>query len=277
MKHLLCVGFGFSARALAGHLDRSQWTISGTSRSDEGLVRIAAAGCTGLRFGDVTRLGDFSHVLVSAPPDESGDAVVARFGDEFARSSFDWIGYLSTTGVYGDHGGEWITEETPLLPSLDRSRARVMAERQWLDLFRAHALPVHIFRLAGIYGPGRSAIDSVREGKARRVIKPGQIFSRIHVDDIAGIVQASIGKPNPGSIYNCADDEPCPPQDVITHAARLLGVAPPPEEDFETATLSPMARSFYADCKKVANGKVKKELGVTLRYPTYREGLESCL
>jgi nucleoside-diphosphate-sugar epimerase len=277
MKHLLCFGFGFSARALVGQLDRAQWHISATSRRDEGLEKISAAGCRAVRLDDVSSLDGVSHVLVSAPPDEDGDPVIARLGEELISRKLDWVGYLSTTGVYGDHGGAWITEEAALNPTLGRSRARVGAEEQWLALFRAHGLPIQIFRLAGIYGPGRNAIVQLRQGKARRIIKPGQIFSRIHVADIAGIVQASIAKPHAGRIYNCADDEPCAPQDVIAHAAELLGVEAPPEEDFETATLSPMARSFYADCKKVANGRIKAELQVRLRYPTYREGLAACL
>jgi nucleoside-diphosphate-sugar epimerase len=277
MKHLLCFGFGFSAQELARQLDRTLWRISATSRSDQGLAKIAEAHCAALHFSDLSSLENFSHVLVSTPPDDNGDPVIAKFSNELVRRRFKWVGYLSTTGVYGHHGGDWITEETALQPSLVRSRSRVMAETQWLELFHRHGLPVHFFRLAGIYGPGRNALEQLRAGKARRIIKPGQIFSRIHVEDIAGILAASMAKPCVGRAYNCADDEPCPPQDVITYAARLLGVEPPPEEDFATAALSPMARSFYADCKKVANGRIKTELGVTLRYPTYREGLAACL
>jgi nucleoside-diphosphate-sugar epimerase len=186
-----------------------------------------------------------------------------------------WAGYLSTTGVYGDCGGAWVDEDSPLAPNVERARRRVEAEQAW----RAAGLPLHIFRLAGIYGPGRSAIDSVRAGTARRIVKPGQVFSRIHVEDIAQSVLASLDHPRPGAVYNLCDDDPAPPQEVIAYACRLLGVAPPPEIPWQQAlaTLSPMALSFYADSKRVRNDRMKAELGVTLAYPSYREGLRAIL
>jgi nucleoside-diphosphate-sugar epimerase len=182
-----------------------------------------------------------------------------------------WIAYLSTTGVYGDHGGGWVTEESPLAPNTERGARRLAAERQWLALPQ----PAHLFRLAGIYGPGRNQLLTVVDGTARRIIKPGQVFSRIHVDDIAATLEASIASPNPGRAYNVCDDEPCPPQDVVAYAAKLLGKPVPPDIAFVDAALSPMARSFYADSKRVSNRRIREELGVKLLYPTYREGLKA--
>jgi len=188
-----------------------------------------------------------------------------------------WAGYLSTTGVYGDHGGGWVDEETPLTPSGDRGRRRVAAESAWLDLWERSGTPVHLFRLAGIYGPGRNALETVRQGRARRVVKPGQVFSRIHRDDIVQTLLASIAKPNPGAAFNVCDDEAAPPQDVIAYACTLLDREPPPETAYDAAELTPMARSFYTDNKRVRNRRIKQELGVRLRWPTYREGLAGLL
>jgi nucleoside-diphosphate-sugar epimerase len=188
-------------------------------------------------------------------------------------SQFRWLAYLSTTGVYGDHGGALVTEETPLTPNTERGHKRLQAETQWLALWRSSGLPVHIFRLAGIYGPGRNQLLSLIDGTAKRVIKPGQIFSRIHVEDIANVLEASIARPDPGRAYNVCDDEASPPQDVVAYGASLLGLPVPPAIAFEDAELSPMARSFYADSKRVSNARLKQELGVRLSYPSYREGL----
>ena len=184
-----------------------------------------------------------------------------------------WIGYLGTTAVYGDRQGGWVDEETPIEPTLARADRRARAEAAWLK----SGLPVHIFRLAGIYGPGRNAFVNLKDGTARRIVKPGQVFSRIHVEDIATVLEASIARPRPGAIYNVCDDEPAPPQDVVAHAAELMGVAPPPEQPYETADLSPMARTFYKDNRRVRNERIKRELGVRLAYPTYREGLAALL
>jgi nucleoside-diphosphate-sugar epimerase len=270
-KHLLCFGFGFSAQALARHLNRDEWTITGTSRSSEGADAITVQGYEGVRFDDLSAIpATVTHVVSSVPPDAEGDPVLRRFSGEMARP-FDWLAYLSTTGVYGNHGGAWVDEDTPLTPNTERGARRVAAEQAWS---RFHA---HIFRLAGIYGPGRNVILNLRDGTAKRVIKPGQIFSRIHVEDIAGVLLASMVKPNPGRAYNVADDEPCPPQDVVEYAAKLLGLPVPPDVSFEQAQLSAMARSFYEDSKRVSNGRVKRELGYQFKYPSFRDGLRGLL
>ncbi len=192
-------------------------------------------------------------------------------------SSLAWLGYLSTTGVYGDHQGGWVGESTPLAPSTRRGRWRMEAEAAWQALAAETGLPLHIFRLAGIYGPGRGPFEKVRQGTARRIIKPGQVFSRIHVEDIAQVLEASIARPNPGAAYNLCDDDPAPPEDVIAHAAELLGLPVPPAIPFDEAEMTPMARSFYAESKRVRNDRIKKELGVDLLYPDYRSGLAALL
>ncbi len=280
MTHLLCFGLGFSAKVLAARLAAKGWTVSATSRSTQGADGISAQGCRGLVFNGTRPLSasafeGVTHVLSSAPPDADGDPVLRQHAKDFAVMSqqFRWVGYLSTTGVYGDHGGGTVSEETPLTPNTDRGHRRLLAETQWLDLWRAHALPVHIFRLAGIYGDGRNQLLSLLDGTAKRVIKPGQLFSRIHAEDIANVVEASIARPHPGRAYNVCDDEAAPPQDVVEYGARLLGLPVPPDVPFDEAQLSPMARSFYADSKRVSNARIKQELGVKLAYPTYREGL----
>ncbi len=267
MNHLLCFGFGFTAEALAKRLDLSQWKITGTSRSAEGLAAIRSKGFDALRFDEMQDIPpSVTHILSSVPPLEQGDPVVAKFTKALSRNLI-WVAYLSTTGVYGDRGGGEVTEGSAINPSGERARRRVAAEAEW-QKFKAH-----IFRLPGIYGPGRNQLESVKDGTARRVIKQGQIFSRIHVDDIAGILHASINAPNPGRIYNAADDEPCPPQDVVSFAAELLKKPPPPEVAFENANLSPMAKSFYDDSKRVSNARIKHELGYKLIYPNYKWGL----
>jgi hypothetical protein len=273
-KHMLFFGFGFSAEALARRLDPAIWQISGTSRSVEGAAKIAARGHTGLAFGDMDMIpATVTHIVSSVPPDTQGDPVLRKFSGQLAARAkyFEWVAYLSTTGVYGDHGGAWVDEDTPLTPNTERGHRRQTAETAWLEL------PVHIFRLAGIYGPGRNALESLKDGTAKRVIREGQVFSRIHVEDIAGILEASMAHPNPGRAYNVADNESCPPQDVITYGAELLGIPPPPEIPFENAELSPMARSFFMDSKRVSNARVKDELGYEFLFPDYRVGLKSLL
>jgi nucleoside-diphosphate-sugar epimerase len=205
--------------------------------------------------------------------------VLRAAGEEIAAHArhIAWAGYLSTTGVYGDHGGDWVDEDTPLHPTTERGRRRVSAETAWRALARDTGLPLHIFRLAGIYGPGRGPFEKVRNGTARRIIKPGQVFSRIHVEDIAQVLAASIARPNAVRAYNVCDNDPAPPQDVIAYAAELLGMPLPPEVPFDEANLGPMAASFYAESKKVPNDRIKDELGVQLLYPTYREGLWAVL
>jgi nucleoside-diphosphate-sugar epimerase len=267
---------GYSARETAARLARQGWRISATSRTPEGRDLISALGYRCLSFPAPPAAFDgVSHVLSSVPPGNNGDPVIEAHHDDLCRNArqFAWVGYLSTTGVYGDAGGGWVDEDSPLNPGTERGRRRLLAERQWLDLHQRCGLPVHLFRLAGIYGPGRNQLESVLDGSARRVIKPGQVFSRIHVEDIAGVLEASIRNPSPGRAYNVCDDEPCPPQDVVAHAARLLGLPLPPEVPFESAELTPMARSFYADSKRVSNRRIKEELGYRLRFPDYRAGL----
>ena len=185
------------------------------------------------------------------------------------------IVYLSTVGVYGDHGGAWIDEATPCRPANGRSRVRLAAEQDWRALGAASGKAVHVLRLAGIYGPGQNALVNLRAGTARRIVKPGQVFTRIHVADIARTIAACFGSDHAGGVWNVSDDEPAPPQDVVAYAAALLGIAPPPEVDFDSANLSPMARSFYGECKRVSNRALKQELGVSLAYPTYREALRA--
>lgn len=270
-------GLGFSGRVIARALLDAGWSVAGTTRSGEALdlpgIEVFAFDRDHPLPGHA--LDGVTAVLSSVPPDTAGDPVLDLCGDRLRALAPAWAGYLSTTGVYGDHGGALVTEDTPLAPSLDRSRRRAQAEAAW----RAGGLPVHVFRLAGIYGPGRSAIDTVRAGGARRIVKPGQVFSRIHVDDIAATVLASLARPHPGAVYNVCDDDAAPPQDVIAHACALLGVEPPPEVPWDQAkaSLSPMALSFYADNKRVSNDRIKRELGVALRHPTYREGLRAIL
>ncbi|HEY5597340.1 MAG TPA: SDR family oxidoreductase [Kiloniellales bacterium] len=278
MNHILFFGLGFSARALAARLRRRDWTITGTSRSDAGVREIAALGYRGFRLPLAAKAFDgVTHVVISAPPDAAGDPVLNLHGRDLAAraSVIRWLAYLSTTGVYGDRGGEWVEEDSPLSPSTERGRRRLAAERQWLALHASHGLPVHIFRLAGIYGPGRNQLVSVADGTARRIVKAGQVFSRIHVEDIAAVLEASMAGPNPGAAYNVCDDAPCPPQEVIAHAAQLLGRPLPPEIPLDAAELSPMARSFYAESKRVSNRRIKTELGVELAYPDYRAGLRA--
>ncbi|MEK9660571.1 MAG: SDR family oxidoreductase [Alphaproteobacteria bacterium] len=283
---LFCFGYGYSARALAARLRPQGWQVRGTARSEEACAAIRAEGVTPYPFDRDRPLEDagaalsgVTHILSSVPPDAAGDTVLDRHGDAIVAlgGALAWCGYLSTTGVYGDHGGGWVDEATPLTPTTERGRRRVDAEAGWCALWRDARVPVHLFRLAGIYGPGRSALETVRAGQARRIVKPGQVFSRVHVDDIAAVLEASIVRPNPGAAYNVCDDDPAPPQDVIAHACDLLGVAAPPETPFDDAELSDMARSFYAENKRVSNGRIKDELGVRLAYPDYRAGLAALL
>jgi nucleoside-diphosphate-sugar epimerase len=284
MKSLFCFGLGYSATALAARLALRGWTIGATTTSPAGAARIATLGYAPFLLdptaGPTPSLGatlaQATHALVSAPPQVDGDPTLTTFADLIASSpALDWIGYLSTIGVYGDWNGDWIDEEAPLRPTSDRSIRRAKAEQAWLDLGAATGKRVVIFRLAGIYGPGRSAVDNILDGSARRIIKQGQIFNRIHRDDIAGVLEAAIDRTPRHTIYNITDDLPAPPQDVITYAADLLGRAPPPAIPFAEANLSPMGASFYAENKRVSNARAKGDLRWRLTYPTYREGLEA--
>lgn len=281
-KTLLSFGHGFSARALSRHLIPQGWRVIGTTRSAEKAEALQSEGVEPVIWPstDMTpHLAEATHLLLSAAPDDEGDPVLASLRDEIAAKAdhLEWVGYLSTTGVYGDHAGGWVDERTPLTPSTRRGHQRVKAEAQWRALAKEAGLPLHIFRLAGIYGPGRGPFAKVRRGTARQIIKPDQVFSRIHVDDIAQVLAASIARPEPGAVYNVCDNEAAPPQDVLAHAARLLGVDLPPPEDYATAEMTPMARSFYAESKRVRNERIRDHLGVELIYPTYREGLAALL
>ena len=278
-KTLFSFGHGFSARALTRLLIPQGWRVIGTTRSADKAESLRASGVEPVLFpGDLPpeSLSEATHLLISAGPDAEGDPVLRALRPEIEKLAprLEWAGYLSTTGVYGDHQGDWVDESTPLTPSTRRGKWRVAAESEWQSI---PGLPLHIFRLAGIYGPGRGPFAKVRKGTARRVIKEGQVFSRIHVDDIAQVLAASIAQPNPGAIYNLCDDDPAPPQDVIAHAAELLGLPLPPAVDYETAEMTPMARSFYAESKRVRNDGINDELGVELLHPDYRTGLQACL
>ena len=283
MSHALIFGCGYSGRAIAAELIAAGWRVSGTTRSDDGAQGLAPVGVEAHVFeGDrpstsVHRaLETATHVIASIAPTADGDPVLAHHTDDLANATkLEWIGYLSTVGVYGDHGGAWVDGTIPPRPVSARSRQRLDAERAWQDLSGRLGVPLQIFRLSGIYGPGRGVIEKLRAGTARRLVKPGQIFNRIHVADIAGAVAAGIAHPEVGGIVNVTDDLPAPPQDVVAYAADLLGVHPPPEIPFETADLTSMARSFYGENKRVANARLKRELGYALRHPTYREGLAS--
>ncbi len=276
---LLSFGHGYSARALDALLLPQGWRVIGTTRSDESAARLRKRGVEPLIWpGEDVQpaIEAATHLLISAAPGEHGDPVLAELRDVIAAraAKLEWAGYLSTTGVYGDHGGDWVDESAALTPATKRGEMRVEAEAAWASI---PDLPLHVFRLAGIYGPGRGPFSKVRAGTARRIIKEGQVFSRIHVEDIAQVLAASIAQPDPGTIYNVCDDDPAPPQDVIAHAAELLGVPIPPAIPFEKADLSPMARSFYSESKKVRNDRIKTALGVRLRYPSYRDGLAHLL
>jgi nucleoside-diphosphate-sugar epimerase len=282
---LFCFGMGYSARRLAAALAPRGWRIAGTCRDARAKAELESLGTEAFLFDRDTplppnALHGATHLLSSVPPDDAGDPVIDRYGADIARiEGLAWTGYLSTTGVYGDTGGARVEESARLRPTSARGRRRVAAEAAWLALHQRHDVPVHIFRLAGIYGPGRSAIDQVRARTARRIDRPGHRFSRIHVDDIAAVVTASIARPAPGAVYNLCDDEPAQAADVVAFACALLGAEAPPLVPFAEAekNMSAMARSFWRDNRVVDNCRIKKELSVTLRYPDFRAGLSAIL
>lgn len=275
MTTLLSLGHGYTSSALAARLVPLGWTVIGTCRDPARADLLRATGVEPLLLpADLSpALARASHVLAAAAPDAQGDPFLRMAGVALRAAQPRWVGYLSTTAVYGDHRGAWVDEATPINPQSLRAVQRVQAEEAWLST----GLPVHIFRLAGIYGPGRGPFEKVRDGSARRIIKPGQVFSRIHVDDIAETLLASILRPNPGAIYNVCDDDPAPAEDVLSHAAQLLGLPEPPAISYDEAEMTPLARSFYAESKRVRNDRIKAELGVKLRYPDYRAGLAELL
>lgn len=274
MNTLLSLGHGYSAQALARRLLPQGWHIIGTTRSAAGAADLRATGIEALVWPgeDISpALARATHLLTSVAPVD-GDPVLRALGPQIAAARPGWVGYLSTTAVYGHHSGDWVDETTPLAPTTARGTARVKAEADWAAL----GLPLHIFRLAGIYGPGRGPFEKVRDGTARRIHKAGQVFSRIHVDDIAKVLHAALLRPNPG-IYNVCDDDPASPEDILGLAAEMLGLPPPPIVPYEQAEMTPMARSFYAENKRVRNDRIKTVLGVKLDFPTYREGLAAIL
>lgn len=281
---LLSIGHGYSAAAVAKRLLPQGWRVMGTTRRPDRMHLLAEAGVEALQWPlaePAAAIRSATHLLSSVAPESGTDPVLGALGAALASAGrgLRWIGYFSTTGVYGDHNGDWVDEDTSTRPATDRARARLAAEARWLALGRAYDVPVHIFRLGGIYGPGRGPFERLRAGTLRTIVKPGQVFSRIHVDDIALVVEASIAQPDPGRIYNVVDDEPSPPQDVQAHAARLLGMEPPPTVDYaeEEPRMTPMAREFYSESRRVRNRRIREELGVQLLYPTYREGLAAIL
>jgi nucleoside-diphosphate-sugar epimerase len=285
---LLCLGLGYCARHYAAQFGARFDRIVGTTRdpaqSRAGGEERTLRPVELLEFDGRTASPDLlaataaaDAVLVSAAPDEHGDPVLAALAQPLAAATrLATIVYLSTIGVYGDHGGAWIDETAPARPVTPRGQERVDAENAWRALGAGRGTPVAILRLAGIYGPGQNALENVRHGRARRIVKPGQVFNRIHVDDIAQAIDAAFARRADGA-FNLADDEPSPPGDPIAFAADLIGVAPPPEIPFSEAqkTMSPMALSFYGESKRARNDRLKRVLGVTLRYPTYREGLRA--
>ncbi len=283
MPRLFCFGLGYSAEALGNRLKPKGWRIAGTARAPDKVNALTARGVEAFAFplADVpAALTGTTHVLVSTPPGPAGDPAFTHARDlEALTPRPAWLGYLSTTGVYGDHAGGWVDEQTPAAPATERGKRRLAAEQAWTAWGAGANVPVTIFRLAGIYGPTRNQLELLRDGTARRIVREGQVFSRIHVDDIAQVLEASMAKPNAGAIYNVCDDEPAAPHEVIEYAAALLGVPPPPLERFKDAapTMSEMAQSFYTESKRVRNTRIKQDLGVKLLYPTYREGLKALL
>jgi nucleoside-diphosphate-sugar epimerase len=281
---LFCFGLGYSAGFLARRLMAAGWRIAGTCQSPETRSALEAEGIEAFVFDRGRPLADpevalagTTHLLSSVPPDADGDSVLDHHGDLIAGlDTLTWAGYLSTTGVYGHTGGARVDESAPLAPTSKRGERRQGAETGWLEL---RGIPVHVFRLAGIYGPGRNVLDKVRNGTARRIHKPGHRFGRIHVDDIAAVLHASMERPDPGAVYNVCDDEPAAPAEVVTFACELLGMEPRPLVSFDEAkaVMSPMALSFWRDNRLVDNARIKRDLGITLKYPDFRTGLRACL
>lgn len=286
IKKLFCFGYGYTCDYLGHDLSqRGNWQIAGTTRDQDKRALMRERGIEAHIFDHEHPLADphyilegTTHLLISTPPSDEGDPAYLMHARDIAQiETLEWIGYLSTTGVYGDRAGAWIDETAELRPTSKRGSRRLKAEDQWLSLLKLYNLPVHIFRLAGIYGPGRSALDSVRAGVARRINKPGHVFGRVHVEDIVNVLLASFATPQPGEAYNVCDGNPAPSHEVIAYACELLGKPVPPLVDFDEANLAPITRSFYMDNRRVKNEKVKKQLGAVFKYNDFREGLRGCL
>jgi nucleoside-diphosphate-sugar epimerase len=273
---LFVFGLGYSALHLVRRYRSSFSHIAGTVRSAEKAQMLVKEGIEAHLFRQgQDALMSATHVIASIGPQDS-DPALAAYRETLAQSStLKWTGYLSSIAVYGDQKGGWVDETSPAKPGSERGIARLKAEQEWLDFGKSAGKAVHIFRLPGIYGPGRSPLEALRKGQARRLVKPDQVFNRVHVEDIALTLLASIKQPRAGAIYNTTDNEPSPPQDVIAYAAQLLNMPVPDETPFDPEKLSPMAASFYAENKRVSNALIKNELGVSLAYPTYREGFAS--
>ncbi len=271
VPHLFCFGLGYCAQHLAALTQG--WKISGTQRS----VVLPQDSIQMYEFEQLQELSeDVTHILVSIPPRGNTDLVIAKFANKISKlPHLCWVGYLSVTGVYGDHEGRWVDETTPTDPQAPLARPRIMAEHQWLNLWGNHQVPVHIFRLSGIYGPGRSEVEKALAKQSRIIEKPGHVFCRIHVADIAQVLYASMQNPTPGEVFNLADDLPASHKDIVNYTCQLLGMTPPPAESFETAEMSEMLRYFYSRCARVSNNKIKEVLGVAPHYPTYREGIKA--
>ena len=286
-KRLFCFGFGYVADYLTRALktEDESWRILGTTRDPIKRSALKDRGYQIYLFDDdhpvvhpTYALEDVTHILISTPPKDDGDAVFNMHAEDIIKlPNLEWIGYLSATSVYGDRGGGWVSEKSEVKPNNKRGSRRAKAEEQWRKAARIHGIPLHVFRLAGIYGPGRNALDSIRAGIARRISKPGHAFNRVHIDDIIQVLMASIKAPNPGQVYNVADDNPAESQEVTAYAAYMLGIDPPPLVPLEEANLPPMAMSFYKDNKRVDNTKIKEELGVELLHPDFKSGMQACL
>lgn len=286
MNRIFVFGYGYVAQALTELLKAEGFDVIGTTRDVQKMRGLKELGIkatlfeTNMPLGDpVMMLSGVSHILVCIPPDDEGCPVFNHHSDEILDLMPDlkWVGVLSSTAVYGDRDGGVVDEKSEVRPTNKRGSRRALAEAQWLARYSSDRLPVHVFRLAGIYGPGRSALDAVRAGNSRRIYKPGHAFSRIHVDDVAQILKASINAPSGGAVYNVADDAPSPSHELIKLSCELLGLEVPPLLMFDEVDMAPMARSFYLDNKRINNTKIKQQLGVALKYPSFEQGLPACL
>lgn len=282
-RHLFCFGCGYTAQRLARRVRAAGGLVSGTARSVQAAAALDAEGITGWQFDGTAplpaaALQGVTDLLISIPPGDAGDMILTHHPD-LAKTcgNLRWVGLLSTTGVYGDTGGAWIDEGAPLAPRTERSRNRVLAEDHWLAFAKQSGIPVQVFRLPGIYGPQRSPFARLRAGTARRIVKPGQVFNRIHVDDIVAALLLGMARPKAGPVFHLADGHPAPADEVLSHAAALIGLAPPPEVAVDDPSLSPMAREFYAECKRLDITRARRDLGFAPLYPDYRSGLQAIL